>query len=245
MVVQRSPKPLAGVRFPHPVLDKKIQNSGFFGLFFMPTPITIFMVHGGMTFKSRRDYVKYLKTRDLDLSSKSYWSGAYLDKKLGRDFNVVRPRMPLSDNARYEDWKIFFERYLPLLKHSSILIGSSLGGIFLVKYFSEHKLAKPFKSLFLVAPPFDNNLPEEDLVGGFRLQSDLRLLEKNFINLHFLFSLNDDVVPPSQALGYARRLPQADIRILDNITGHFKESRFPEIIKMIQEDSKNFGKKLR
>ena len=146
--------------------------------------------------------------------------------------------MPLQDFARYRDWKIFFERYLSLIKNKNILIGSSLGGVFLAKYLSENKLRKKALSVYLVCPPFDNTLPGEDLVGGFTLGSDLSLIEKNCKNLHLLFSKDDDVVPATHADKYKQKLKNAHVVICKNKGGHFNIVKFPEIVKMIFADVK-------
>jgi len=197
----------------------------------------IFMIHGGMTFKSRKEYLEYLQTKTISIEKSPYWE-ADLEKKFEKKFEIIRPRMPLSDNAKYEDWKILFERYLPLLRKNFILIGSSLGGIFLARYLSEHKLPKKALSVYLVCAPFDGTLPTEDLVGGFRLKADLSLLEKNCKNLHILFSKDDDVVPVSHAEKYRKKLKTAHIVVYSDKNGHFKVPVFPEIIKMIRNDSK-------
>ena len=102
----------------------------------MKNKIQILTVHGGMTFKNERDYLDYLRNKKISTKKKTYWAGDYLEKSLGRQFEIISPRMPLQDFAKYRDWKIFFERYLPLLKGKFILIGSSLGGVFLAKYLS-------------------------------------------------------------------------------------------------------------
>lgn len=128
----------------------------------------IILIHGGQTFKNHRDYLNFLKNLEVSIEKKVKWSGKYLDKKLGNDFDIIKPRMPLGLNAKYEDWKIYFERYFPLLKDNIILIGNSLGGIFLAKYLSENKFPKKILSVYLIAAPFDNTLPKEDLVGGFK-----------------------------------------------------------------------------
>ena len=119
----------------------------------------ILMIHGGMTFKNRKNYLKYLKTRNISLESKKTWSKEYFDEELGKKFQIIRPRMPLQDNAQYEDWKIWFERHIPYLKNNVILIGGSLGGIFLAKYLSENKFPRKILATFLICPPFDNTLP--------------------------------------------------------------------------------------
>lgn len=195
------------------------------------------MVHGGMTFKSEKDYLHWLKTRKVVTKKSPYWE-ADLEKKLGTKFEIIRPRMPLQDNAKYRDWKIVFERYLPLLRNKFILIGSSLGGIFLAKYLSEHKLPKKALSTFLVCAPFDNDIPTEDLVGGFRLKAHLALLERNSKYLHILFSKDDDVVPVSHAEKYRKKLKKAHIEIYSGKKRHFTVPTFPEIIRMIRKDTK-------
>jgi len=198
----------------------------------------IFFIHGGMTFKNRKDYLNYLKTREISIEKKIRWGDKYLDDNLGKIFQIIRPRMPLPDNSKYEEWKIHFERHFPYLKDNIILIGASLGGIFLAKYLSENKFPRKILSTYLVCPPFDDTLPEEDLVRGFKLKSDLSLLEKNSKNLYLLFSKNDDVVPVSHAEKYRKKLKKAKIIIYKNKNGHFIISKFPEIVKLIKMDIK-------
>jgi len=199
----------------------------------------ILLIHGGMTFKNKKDYLKYLKTRSISLKKKLRWSAEYFDKNLGKQCDIIRLRMPKGDDAKYEEWKINFKRYIPYLRNNCILIGGSLGGIFLAKYLSEHKFPKKILATYLVCPPYDNSLPGEDLVGGFKLKANLSLLQKNSKNLHLLFSKNDDVVPVSQAEKYRKKLPGANIKIYSGKNGHFVVSTFPEIIKLIKKDIKN------
>ena len=187
-----------------------------------------------MTFKSKKDYVHFLKTRKISLEKKKSWAGDYLDKELGRKFEIIRPRMPLQDDAKYEEWKIHFERYFSLLKNNLILIGFSLGGIFLAKYLSEHKFPKKILSAYLICPPFNNTLIGEDLAGGFKLKSNLSLLEKNAEKLYLMFSKDDDCVPVSHAEKYREKLKNANIVIYKSKKGHFNISKFPEIVKMIK-----------
>ena len=194
------------------------------------------MIHGGMTFKNKKDYSHFLKTRQISIEKKIRWGDDYLDKALGKNFEIIRPRMPLQDDAKYSGWKIYFERHIPYLRSNAILIGGSLGGIFLAKYLSEHKFPKKILSTYLVCPPFDNMLTGEDLVGGFKLKSDLSLLEKNSRNLYLLFSKDDDVVPVSHAEKYRKKLKDAKIIIYKSKNGHFKISKFPEIVRMIKND---------
>ena len=197
----------------------------------------IFFVHGGMTFKNQEDYLDFLKNRKISIEEKIRWSKNYLKNSLGEKFQIIKPRMPLQDNAKYEEWKIYFERHFEQLENNIILIGESLGGIFLAKYLSENKFPKKIKSVYLVAPPFDGDLVGEDLVGGFELGEDLSIIMENCKNINLLFSKDDDCVPISHAEKYKEKLLNANIIIYDSKNGHFGISEFPEIIKMIKKDS--------
>ena len=196
----------------------------------------IFIVHGGTTFKNREDYLDFLKNRSVSIEKKRKWRKQYLDEELGDDFKIIRPRMPLKENARYEDWKIHFERHIPHLEDNLILIGISLGGIFLAKYLSENEFPKKILSTYLIAPPFDNEGIEEDLVGGFELGEDLSKMEENCNNTTLIFSKDDEVVPISHASKYKEKLENSNFEIYESKNGHFRIPEFPEIVKMIRED---------
>jgi predicted alpha/beta hydrolase family esterase len=198
----------------------------------------IFIVHGGMTFKNNKDYLHFLKNRSISLDSFSSWKDEYLDKMIGEDFQIIRPRMPMAENAKYTDWKIHFERYIPLLRDNVILIGNSLGSIFFAKYLSENKFPHKILATYLVCPPFDDTCFEEDLVGGFKLKSNLSLLELNSPNTTLMFSEDDDDVPVEHAEKYRNKLPNSKIIIYKSKNGHFRISKFPEIVKMIKNDLK-------
>ena len=198
----------------------------------------ILLIHGGMTFKNNKDYLRYLKTRKVSLNERITWSKGDFDKNLGKYFQIIRPRMPLQDNAKYADWKIHFENYFPQLKNNIVLIGNSLGGIFLAKYLSENKFPKKILATYLVCAPFDNTLPGEDLAGGFKLKPNLSRIQKNSPHLNLLFAKKDDVVPVSHAKKYQNKLKNANIIIYKHIPGHFAIQKFPEIVKMIKNDLK-------
>jgi len=200
----------------------------------MKNKTQIFIIHGGETFKNQKDYLNYLKNRSVSLEKWVSWKDEYFDKELGKDFEIIRPRFPLAENAKYNDWKIFFERYIPLLKDNIIFIGNSLGGIFLAKYLSENKFPKNILATYLICAPFDDTCPNEDLVGGFKLNKDLSLFEQNSKNLTLMFSADDDSTPVSHAEKYRNKLKNAKIIIYKSKNGHFRIPKFPEIIKMIK-----------
>ncbi len=193
----------------------------------------ILYIHGGMTFKTHKEYIHYLKTRSISIDKQS-WSGSYLDKKLGKAYQIIRPRMPWPENSKYEEWKIHFELHFPFLKNDVILIGKSLGGIFLAKYLSENTFPKKIKAVFLVAPPFDDTVSGEDLRKDFWLKKDLALLEKQTKNLYLMFSEDDPCVPISHADKYEGKLGKG-IFIIFKHNGHFSIPEFPEIVAMIKK----------
>lgn len=199
----------------------------------------IFIIHGGDTFKNKRDYLKFLQTRSISIELKNDWKDN-ISRQLNKDFEVIFPRMPCKEYAHYNEWKIHFERFFPYLRDNIILIGNSLGGIFLAKYLSEYKFPKKIKSLFLVAAPFDNSNPTgKYFPNRFRLKSDLSFLQNQCADIILMFSKYDKVVPLEHAEKYRKKLPNAKIIIYKSKNGHFKISKFPEIVKMIKNDVSN------
>jgi len=198
----------------------------------------LFYIRGGMTFRDDKDYIDFLKNRKLSIEEKNRWHEKFLKENLIDYCKIIKPRMPLEDNAKYEDWKIHFERYLSLLENEIILIGSSLGGMFLAKYLSENIISKKIISLYLICPPFDGS-NRKYIAGGFDLNSDLSKIEKNCQNIKILFSEDDDIVPVSHAKKYEEKLKSAKVIIYKSKNGHFRIKEFPEIVEMIKNDLKN------
>lgn len=195
---------------------------------------TILSIHGGMTFSTQEGYLEYLRTKEYALAKKTYWAQNTIQKHFSDKATVSMPRMPLQDNARYEDWKIVFERHLELITGDLILIGQSLGGIFLAQYLAEQKPPKQLVATYLVCPPFDDDLPGEELAGGFALPKNLSRLVSLKSSLTLLFSADDDVVPVSHAEKYRAHLPDARIIIYPSKNGHFCITEFPEIAEMLE-----------
>ena len=195
----------------------------------------IVVIHGGTTFDNYEDYISYLKNKELTLDklkSSGDWKNT-LAKELGNNFEILLPRMPNGTNARYKEWKIWFERIVPFLKKNVTLIGHSLGGIFLAKYLSENTLPKAIKATVLVAAPFDDTSNEESLVD-FKLPSSLSKFAEQGGAIYLIHSKNDPVVPFEQLGKYKKALPNAKIMVFDN-REHFNQETFPEIIKLIKE----------
>jgi len=194
----------------------------------------LFFIHGGMTFKKHEEYIEYLQNREISLEEYVSWNKKYLDKQLGNDFDVIRPRMPKSENAQYKEWAIHFECYIPLLKKDIVFVGFSLGAGFLAKWLAHNTFPKRLGGVFLVAAPYDNSLVGEDLVHGFALGGNLSNVTKQCLNTHFFFSENDDCVPLEHAEKFRKKLPKAQFHIYPDKNGHFQIETFPELIREIK-----------
>jgi predicted alpha/beta hydrolase family esterase len=192
----------------------------------------IVVIHGGDTFENQEAYLNFLKNYEIDIErykiSKDDWKPD-LRRKLGSDYEVILPIMPNKTNARFEEWKIWFEKIIPFLNEEIILIGHSLGASFLVKYLSENNLPKKLKAVFLVSGVFDTD------TDGYTLQS-FSLPEKLDLqteNIYLYHSKDDPVVPFSALENFAKIFPQAHTRIFED-RKHINQEEFPELVQDIQ-----------
>ena len=198
----------------------------------------VVIIHGGDTFENHEDYLRFLKDfeiRDLEyFRDGKNWKGN-LSSALGDDYEVLAPQMPSKINAKYAEWKIWFDKLVPLLNPEVILVGHSLGGIFLIKYLSENNISNNIKSLHLVAAPYDAE-GTNDAMADFIITNDLKNVEKQVSNIFFYQSMDDVVVPPLNVEKYRALLPGAKIHIFED-RGHFRQEEFPELLENIRNFS--------
>lgn len=193
----------------------------------------VVVIGGGDVFRTRKEFVSFLKKYkidDLDYFSKKGWKNS-LQKELGKSFEVIRPEMPNKFDARYSEWKIWFEKLLLFIRPNAVFVGHSLGGIFLAKYLSENTLGKRPKAVILIAAPFDDE--EHGYLGDFKLIGSLDRFSKQCKNIYLFQSKDDPVVPFHEVDKYKRALPNAEVRVLKN-RGHFNQAKFPELVKYIK-----------
>jgi hypothetical protein len=196
-------------------------------------PQQIIVIHGADSFATYEDYIHSLEGRTLtsldDLKRKG-WK-ATLGEVLGDAYDVIVPVMPNKDNAKYNEWKIWFEKILPLVNDDAIFVGHSMGGIFLVKYFSEQMYTKNIKALFLVSAPHED-IPGEPL-GDFNFKEDCNILTSKTKNIFLYHSKDDPVVPFSHGERYSQELTGSFFRIFEN-RSHLHQEHFPEIVDDIR-----------
>lgn len=193
----------------------------------------VIFIHGGTTFKNHKDYLSFLNNLEVDLDKyrKTRWSDS-LRRKLGNKFDVLLPKMPNSMNSQYKEWKILLDKIMPLLDNNIVLIGHSLGAIFLAKYLSENKLSKKILATMLISPPYDDKDMDESL-GNFILPKSLGMLKTQGGKIFLYYSKDDKVVPFSNFNKYKKALPNAIVREFTN-RGHFNQPTFPELIRDIK-----------
>ena len=198
----------------------------------------VVIIHGGDTFENHEDYLRFLKDfeiRDLEyFRDGKNWKGN-LSSALGDDYEVLAPQMPSKINAKYAEWEVWFDKRVPLLNPEVILVGHSLGGIFLIKYLSENNISNNIKSLHLVAAPYDAE-GTNDAMADFIITNDLKNVEKQVSNIFFYQSMDDVVVPPLNVEKYRALLPGAKIHIFED-RGHFRQEEFPELLENIRNFS--------
>ncbi|KKT81182.1 MAG: hypothetical protein A3B99_04935 [Candidatus Yanofskybacteria bacterium RIFCSPHIGHO2_02_FULL_44_12b] len=195
----------------------------------------VIVIHGGDSFDNYRDYLKFLRSWKINfddyIQNRAGWK-KNLAKKLGKDFQVILPNMPNSFNAKYSEWKIWFDKFVPYFKSGVIMVGHSMGGIFLAKYLSENKLSKKVKAVFLIAAPYDDKDSEYSLVD-FILPKSLKKLEQQAGKIFIYQSKEDPVVPFADFGKYQKSLKNSIGRVFLG-RGHFNQEDFPELIRDIK-----------
>lgn len=193
----------------------------------------VVVIHGGTSFDQYQDYIDFLKTREVSrekLLGGEDWKAA-LPRELGDSFEVLLPKMPNATNARYAEWSLWLERCLPFVREPVILVGHSLGGIFLAKYLAERDFPRRILAALLVAAPFDDCSTDESL-ADFVLPASLQKFSDQADSIYLMHSQDDPVVPVEQTAKYQRALPKASVMILDG-RQHFQQAQFPELAALI------------
>lgn len=194
----------------------------------------VLVIHGGNAFDTYEKYIAYLTNKKLTLDDLevSGWKQS-LGKALGKDFEVFLPQMPNARNARYLEWKIWFEKIIPLLNEEIVLVGHSLGGLFLAKYLSENDCSKKIVATFLVAAPF-NTKTKFDFVDFVLKDNSLKKMNKQGGKIFIFQSEDDEVVPYADSKKYKKVLPDSKMIVFKD-RGHFHQPNFPEIVKEIKK----------
>lgn len=194
----------------------------------------VVVIHGADAFETYEEYIAALQQHVLDFGTVQGkgWK-VHLEERLGDAYEVIRPSMPNKGNARYREWKIWFKKYIPYLRDGVILIGHSMGGIFLAKFLEEEKLPITVRATLLVAPPYDE---ETASLVDFVLPTSLTQFAEQGGAITLFFSKDDPVVPFNALRKYTEALPQAKEMVFEHY-GHFNTEEFPELVDVIKQSS--------
>lgn len=201
----------------------------------------VIFIRGGDTFENKEDMYAYLKKLDYHPHIQKRTWRDWLEWSLSETFDAYTPLMPNKQWVDYKAWSIWFEKVLehinpdPELKF--ILIGQSVGGLFLAKYLSEHKLPKKMDQFHLVSPMFNNEGMKNGEKAG-TLTLNTTLLKKIPLQAKKMFlyhSTDDHVVPFKHSLEYMKFFSDAQFFSFNN-RGHFAQPAFMEILEVINKN---------
>jgi len=196
----------------------------------------LIFIHGAESFSEYKDFLEYLKTCDLGdplEPPKKRWKNE-LPEALEGLCDVYMPQMPNKQNAKYEEWKIWFERHFQFLTDGALLVGYSQGGYFLLKYLSENTMPVSVAALFLVATPSGpDDFGGED-GGDFVFDHErVKDIASGIKDIHMFHSKDDFVVPYRHAEVLQELLPSATLHTFED-RGHFLTESFPELVESIK-----------
>lgn len=198
----------------------------------------IILIGGGDSYTQRADFLTALRTQPLHdaPSDEPYasWKQHFV-AELEAEYWIDIPQMPNKQNARYDEWQIWFQRHLELVEREVILIGLSLGAMFLVKYLLEEPASAAVRHLFLLAGPCgscDDGTGNDCSDFAFA-PADLPQLTAQVGGITIMHSTDDFVVPYQHAERYAAALPQAELVTFAD-KNHFLIPEFPELIERVR-----------
>ncbi len=199
----------------------------------------IVYIHGGEAFSDYDAYLEHLRTTPIEdplnqEPPRKKWK-LWLKEELKDTHDMYMPSMPSSGNAKYEEWKIWFERYFDFIHDSVVLIGHSQGGYFLAKYLSENTMPVQVKAAYLLAAPFcKDDFGGED-GGDFEFDpNNLHNLEAQCEKVFIYHSKDDFVVPYEHGLHFKEAMPTAKFVSFED-KNHFLDEELPEIRNSVLE----------
>lgn len=135
-----------------------------------------------------------------------------LRRELGAAYELRYPRMPNETDARYMAWKRPIESELDALQPGAVVVGHSLGGMFLVNAVVERPPACALGAICLIATPFIGN-------GGWTSdeiepRTDLGARLPQGVPIFLYHGRDDEIVPAAHVELYAKAIPHARVRRL-------------------------------
>ena len=192
----------------------------------------VVIIHGGDSFSSYDDYIENLKTSTVEyerLKPQQKWKPWIAQQMPEAD--VLLPTFPNSSNAVYDEWKIYFEKLLPLLGDDVQLVGHSLGAMFLAKYFQDNQLDNRVKKLILIAGAYDEEHTADN--GSFNVGAAGNV-PKSADEVHLFHSEDDPVVPFTELAKFKADMSGAIAHTFTD-RAHFNDATFPELLELLKK----------
>lgn len=192
----------------------------------------ILLIHGGHSFSSYDAYLANLNTSEIAyerLKPQKKWKPWIAEQMPYAD--VLLPTFPNGYNAVYDEWKICFEKIMPLLGDDVQLVGHSLGAMFLAKYLNDHVLPNPVRRLVLISGGWNDESVED--LGSFKVTS-AKEVAKSAEEIHLFHSKDDPAVPFAELAKFQADLPNAISHVFED-RGHFNDETFPELLEILRQ----------
>ena len=139
---------------------------------------------------------------------------ASLREKLGPSYDLRYPKLPNEDEPEYAAWKQRILDELDTMGDGAVLVGHSIGASVIAKVLTERSFDRSIRAVFLISTPFwyDHDFWHWDEV---KLAPDA---SKSFpkVPLYLYHGRVDESVPFDHIKMYAKALPQAILRPLDD-----------------------------
>ena len=194
-------------------------------------------ISGGTAFNEYEKFLKHLKESNYDPFKEfpeAWTTKDNLQKSLGDNWTVLRPVMPNKQNAKYDEWKIWFERQLEFVEDGFVLTGLSLGAMFLARYLSENKISvKPSKIFMIAGAAKPEELDGEDGGDFYATLEELKNITEQ-AQTYLVHSKDDPVVPFDSLEIFAEYMTNATVLTYDD-KGHFWYPECSELIGLIKK----------
>lgn len=199
----------------------------------------IVFIHGGNVFPNEENLLEVLSTWEYDPKrERKRRREDWLSEQLKSEYDFFKPPMPNQLNASYKVWKLRFEKVQKILnQEDTLLIGHSLGAMFLIKYIGENGFPNKVKQLHLIAPVLDSSgmKDEDSYLGDFAYSPNIiPNLQKICEEIFLYHSTDDPVVPYEHSQRIMTYLPHAKLTTFTDKWHFSGEITFPELLENIR-----------
>jgi valyl-tRNA synthetase/predicted alpha/beta hydrolase family esterase len=196
------------------------------------------LIHGGEVWKDKETYRNKIENGELNWlwykfnhGSKKTFKTDLINFCQQNNISLLNPQMPNKTNADYTKWKMVFEQAKDYINSETVLVGHSLGSMFLTKYLNENEMN--CKAVFLVSGGLwsesENNIEDFDTKWG--LDNNFEKLKQLSSKVNIVHSKDDKVVDFQRSLDLKSKLTDANLIEFEDF-GHLNVG-CPELLELI------------